>query len=146
MDTINLKMDIRAFYKSASIEELTEAVKEWSKAIHEANLKLREVRDVLSDALIKQAEEKIGDIKSGERVVVVRERYPFFVKDEPVREVLEGYFFFDIGMFSRESTYMRGGPYINLAKPKKDGSMGKRFISIELARLVEIKRENEPCE
>lgn len=146
MDTINLKMDIRAFYKSASIEELTEAVKEWNKAVREANLKLREVCDVLSDALIKQAEEKLGDIKSGERVVVVRERYPFFVKGEPVREVIEGHFFFDIGMRSRESTYERCGPYINLAKPKKDGSMGKRFISIELARLVEIKREGEPCE
>ena len=146
MDTINLKMDIRAFYKSASIEELTEAVKEWNKAIRDANLKLRELRDVLGEVLIKQAEEKLGDIKSGERVVVVRERFPFFVTNEPIREVLEGYFFFDIGMTSRESSYMRGGPYINLAKPKKDGSMGKRFISIELARLVEIKREDEPCE
>ena len=145
MDTINLKMDIRAFYKSASIEELTEAVKEWNKAIRDADLKLRELRDVLGEVLIKQAEEKLGDIKSGERVVVVRERFPFFVTNEPIREVLEGYFF-DIGMTSRESTYMRGGPYLNLAKPKKDGSMGKRFISIELARLVEIKREDEPCE
>lgn len=45
MDTINLKMDIRAFYKSASIEELTEAVKEWNKAVREANLKLSEVYD-----------------------------------------------------------------------------------------------------
>ena len=146
MDTINLKMDIRAFYKSASIEELTKAIKEWNNAIRDANLKLRELRDVLGEVLIKQAEEKLGDIKSGERVVVVRERFPFFVTNEPIREVLEGYFFFDIGMTSRESSYMRGGPYINLAKPKKDGSMGKRFISIELARLVEIKREGEPCE
>lgn len=146
MDTINLKMDIRAFYKSASIEELTKAIKEWSNAIRDANLKLRELRDVLGEVLIKQAEKKLGDIKSGERVVVVRERFPFFVTKEPIREVIEGHFFFDIGMASRESSYMMGGPYINLAKPKKDGSMGKRFVSIELARLVEIKREGEPCE
>ena len=134
----NLNINVFEFYKSASVEELKEAIAQFLKASEDARLRMRELQQMVNNIVIKEAEKKLGDIKAGDKVFVV---YEYRAWDRTAhRKEVEGHYFDSVSVKAKESVYMGCGPYINLNKPKKDGSRGLRCASIKAEDIVEIRK------
>lgn len=137
-ENFNLNINVFEFYKSASVKELKEAIAQFRKASEAAHMRMRELQQMVNDFVIKEAEKKLGDIKAGDKVFVVYE-YRSWDRTTNRKEV-EGHYFHSITIVGKESVYKREGPYINLNRPKKDGSRGMRYISIKAEEIVEIRK------
>lgn len=132
-----LKIDMRQFLETASqadCESLLREVKDYGDRFNTIS---RTLFAKIKDLQEKAAKDKFPDIKVGDKVVVEYTQRNWYNRAEEAKET-EPLFFYDISQFSQESTYMRSGPYVNLAIPRKDGSMGRRYKSIHAKDVTKI--------
>ena len=132
-----LNIDFAEFLKSASqadCESLLREVKDYESKFNTISRTLFAQVKNLQEKYIKG---KFPDVKMGDKVVVEYTQRNWNTRAEETKET-EPLFFYDISQFSQERTYMRSGPYVNLAIPRKDGSMGRRYKSITAKDVTKI--------
>lgn len=135
--TYILKIDMAQFFETASQADCESLLREVKNYENRFNTISRTLFAKIKNLQEKAAKDKFPDIRVGDKVVVEYTQHNWYTRAEEAKET-EPMFFYDISNFSQESTYMRSGPYVNLAIPRKDGSMGRRYKSIPAKDVTKI--------
>lgn len=121
-----LKTDLKEFLESATQTEIEGYLAECKEQDNTIRTQISTIKANVERLEIKKASERFKMFNVGDKV-----RLSYVVRTwrgEDREDVMVGHFG-EIGR-ARESCYMRDGVYLNIAIPKKDGSMGKRYRSI----------------
>lgn len=135
-----LKIDMAQFFETASQADCESLLADVRIFEDKFNTLSRTLSSRIRTLRENAAKERFSEFKEGDKVVVERE-YSWCGEKQTCKT--EPLFFFDVSLKGRESVYMSNGPFLNLAIPKKDGSMGKRYKSISVQRITKVTKVEE---